>query len=356
VLLAFLQDDEDRDKRVVSMLNAATGENFEILVSEDSWSMSWEQTESGLDLRLYNPLGSGKNPDHYYLHQVNVTTGEERQLPLSTIYGRGFLSPDGRFAAQTIGEPGAESVVIIDQESGQEITLDDPFDGRYPDDIDISWSVDSTLLALRFLDKDEINYGPPSIGLAIYTPDGRIYRTYFDVWNWDWAADGSYQILTVEGDNFGNDMPCVLDLQTNTTDCLVEVSVWRENGIENTGYYEWLPDGSGISFLYWDRSNRQAGLCIFELTSRIITCPINETHIFSAAIGPEVGGFPYLIEHKWSPDGRYIALAIDPFGPESDDRTLTQVATIARDGSQFHLWGFGGLWDAEWRPLIEIPG
>jgi hypothetical protein len=75
--------------------------------------------------------------------------------------------------------------------------------------------------------------------------------------------------------------------------------------------------------------------------------------IFSAAIGPEVGGFPYLIEHKWSPDGRYIALAIDPFGPGSDDRTLTQVATIARDGTQFHVWGFGGLWEAEWRPPVE---
>ena len=135
-----------------------------------------------------------------------------------------------------------------------------------------------------------------------------------------------------------------------------EVTSWRENGVDKTGYYEWLPDGSGISFLYWHRTGeRKAGLCIIDITSRDISCPVNETHIFPAAIGPEVGGFPYLVGYKWSPDGRYIALAIDPFGPESDDRTLTQVATIARDGSQFYLWGFGGIWNAEWRPLIEVP-
>jgi hypothetical protein len=58
----------------------------------------------------------------------------------------------------------------------------------------------------------------------------------------------------VKEDYGENDDPCVLDIETNTTDCLTQVTRWRENGIENTGYYQWLPDGSGISFLYWNRT------------------------------------------------------------------------------------------------------
>ena len=352
VLLVSLWDDARQNNSIIYLLNVATGENFEIFSSEDGWKSYWYENEMGLNIRAYYPLRSGSDPDHYYLHQVDIMTGEEHQLPLSTIYCDCWFSPDGRFTTQKVGELGAESVVIIDQATGQEISLADPFDGRYPDSIDLSWSFDSMLLAARYHDFDEVN---PAIGLAIYTTDGRLYRAYPDVWNWAWAADGSHRILSIEGIYGNNGDPCILDLETNITECLSELTNWREeNGIEKTGYYEWLPDGSGISFLYWNRAGeRETGLCIIDISSREITCPINETHIFSAAIGPEVGGFPYLIGHQWSPDGHYIALAIDPFGPESDDRTLTQIATIARDGTQFHVWGFAGLWEAEWRPLLE---
>lgn len=336
------------------MINASTGEQFETFSpSEGFWHSDWLQTDNGLNF-IINKTSGDTTTARRFLHQVDLYTGEERVLPLGDFYGEGLFSPDRMFTAKVIGETGTESVVIIDHETGQEIMLADPFNGRFSDRIDMSWSADSALLSAEFNDFGGNGLREPSLGSAIFTTDGRIYRTYYDTRNWAWAPDGSYRLLTNEGDFWDNGEPCILDIETNVKDCLSEVTGWRENGIEKTGYYQWLPDGSGISFLYWDRTDeRQAGLCIIDISSRDITCPVNETHIFSAAIGPEVGGFTYLVDYKWSPDGRYIALEIDPCGPECDDRTLTQVATIARDGSQFYLWGFGGLWDASWRPPLE---
>jgi hypothetical protein len=347
VLLAPLRSPTDRDETVVSLLNAGTGERFDLWASEDYWHVKWsETTETGLALIFYPPWIIGDDHEDLYLHQVDINTGQMSQLPFSNINSEVQSAPGGYFAADTIDQ----AVIIIDQQTGQEITLNDPFNGRYPDYVTISWSVDGTLLAVQRYDRDDVNRGPAMTGLAIYTADGRLYRYYADVRSWAWAADGSYQLLNSVGDYFENGEPCILDIQANTMDCLSEVTVWRENGIEKTGYYQWLPDGSGISFLYWNHAPRAAGLCIMNMISRDITCPVNETLLTPAYLG--AGAMTYIVDYQWSPDGRYLVLDIDPCGPECDDRTATQVTTIARDGSQFHVWGFGLSWNAEWRPQI----
>lgn len=342
VLLAPLRSPTDRNQTAVSLLNAGTGERFDFWASEEYWHVKW--LETGLAFLLYQALESGRDPDDFYLHQIDTSSGLVSQLPLSTLYTGVSLAPGGHFAADIVDQ----TVLIIDLQTGQEITLDDPFNGRYPDHVSINWSVDGTLLAVQRVDWNEVN---SLFGLAIYTADGRLYRYYAGVDSWAWAADGSYRLLTVIGSVFNNGEPCVLDIQVDTTDCLSEVTTWREND-GTTGYYEWLPDGSGISFLYWNRGGRTTGLCIMDLASREITCPINETILAPANLGADVGGVTYLVDYQWSADGRYLVLDIDPSPPEGDDRTLTQVATIARDGSQFHVWGFGLSWNAEWRPQI----
>jgi len=338
VLLVDLRSPTDRDETIISLLNAGTGEQFDLWSSEDDWQVRWQETETGLTLVV---------PDEPELYQIDVKTGQVSQLPYSTVYPGIPLAPGGRYAADVIDQ----AVIIIDQQTGQEITLNDPFNGRYPDHVSISWSVDGALLAVQRYDWDEVNSGPAMTGLAVYMADGRLYRYYADTRSWLWAADSSYRLLTAVGDYFENGEPCILDIQINTVDCLGEVTTWHNND-GTIGYYEWLPDGSGISFLYWNRGGRTSGLCIMDLASREIACPINETILAPSNLGADVGGVTYLVDYQWSPDGRYLVLDIDPSSPEGDDRTLTQVATIARDGSQFHLWGFGLSWNAEWRPQI----
>ena len=335
VLLTDLRSPTDRDETIISLLNAGTGERFDLWTSETYWDVAWRETETGLTIVIAN------KPE---LYQIDVKTGQVSQLPYSTVYPGIPFAPGGRFAAEIEDQ----TVIILDQQTGQEIILDDPFNGRYPDYVDIDWSMDGTLLAVQRVDRNETT---PLFGLAIYTADGRLYRYYADTRSWLWAADSSYRLLTAVGDYFENGEPCILDIQINTVDCLGEVTTWRNNdGI--TGYYEWLPDGDAISFLYWNRGGRTTGLCLMDLASREITCPINETLLTLANLGADVGGVTYLVDYQWSPDGRYLVLDIDPSSPEGDDRTLTQVATMARDGSQLHLWGFGLSWDAEWRPQI----
>lgn len=334
VLLTDLRSPTDRDETIISLLNAGTGERFDLWTSETYWDVAWRETETGLTIVIAN------KPE---LYQIDVKTGQVSQLPYSTVYPGIPFAPGGRFAAEIEDQ----TVIILDQQTGQEITLDDPFNGRYPDYVDIDWSVDGTLLAVQRVDQNETT---PLFGLAIYTADGRLYRYYADIDSWSWAADGSYRLLATVGYYFDTEERCILDIQVNTMDCLSEITTWRENGIARISGHQWLPNGNEISFIYWDRDLRVSGLCFIDLISREITCPINETLLTDANLG--AGAMTWLVNHSWSSDGQYIAIDIDPCGPECDDGTLTQVATIARDGSQFHLWGFGSSWNAEWRPQI----
>lgn len=181
--------------------------------------------------------------------------------------------------------------------------------------------------------------------LAIYTTDGRLYRYYgygddgyktavFDVWNL-WAKDGSYRLLYFEDDIYAGGRPCILDLQANTTDCLVEVETWRNNGIGSPGNFRWLPNSSGVSFSYSNRAIPAVGLCIMTLQDRAITCPIDETVLFSA--NDEATALTYLNYYEWSPDGRYIRLDLNVTPPDPYVRGSAYIATVARNGSQFRL-------------------
>jgi hypothetical protein len=343
VLLTSSLHSSSREPSTVVLLNAETGEWFDLLQTEGYWQVEWRQAETGLTL-IY--------ADNY-VAQVNIFTGRVNYLSTSDAFPPGLDAPGGRYVADWTGERGMEVVTIEDKNSGQVVTLEDPFNGRYAERTRIDWSADGALLSVLRYDFDEERVTPPLTGLAIYTADGRLYRYYTNVRIWSWAADGSYRLLTYVGDYFENGEPCILDIQVNTTECLGEVAAWRTaNGIEKTGYYEWLPDGSSLSFIYWDHASGRTGLCVTGLANRQIDCPVNEGVFAPAVIGAEVGGRAWLVGYEWSPDGRYLWLQVDPFGPESDDRTLTQLATVASDGTNFRVWGFGG-WFAEWRPLLS---
>lgn len=348
VILTALRVELNEGDGALSLLNAETGEQYDLFSTEESVNFGWQPTETTLSLR-YSFYGD------FYMDVVDIATGQTSQLPRTKAFVPRYDTPDGRYTVEVNGDPGAEVAAIKDKETGQLTTLEDPFNGGYPDRVWPYWSVDGALLLVQRIKVVEAGIdGISESALTIYTADGRLYRYYANVDGWIWAADGSYRLLTYSGDPFENGTPCILDVQINTTTCLEEIVDWRESsGIENTGYYEWLPDGSGLSFIYWDRQPYHTGLCVIDITSRQINCPVNEGHLDPAVIGAEVGGRAWLVGYQWSPDGRYLALEISPYGPESDDGGLDQLATIASDGTNFRLWGFGGHM-AEWRPSLPV--
>jgi hypothetical protein len=345
VILAGLYSEPNQGSGTVSLLNAESGERFDLFSSQRAPSLGWQPTETALAL-YYSYY------DEMEGELVDIATGQTSRLPKAELLVPGQESADGRYRVQVTDQPGVDAVRIEDRQSGSVITVEDPFNGSYPDWTVAHWSADGLLLAVERGDWGEM--GERTTGLAIHTADGQLYRSYTDTTNWSWAPDGSYRILFYPGYYFHTSDPCILDVQANSTECMGEIAAWlQEHGIANASFFQWLPDGSGMSFIYWNYETGQTGLCIMGIASRQINCPVNEHALGSAAIGVEEGGEGrvWLIRYQWSVDGRYISLVLNAFPPGAEDGNFLQLATIASDGGNFHLWGFGG-WEVVWRPSL----
>jgi hypothetical protein len=330
----------------ITLINPATGERFNVASPPYNDDVIWVQDVNGIYFQYERNYVDGEYIRTLHLEQVNIETGEIRHMPTpDTSRGRMVEAADGRHIAYVSGQ-GQDSLITIDNvAAGSSVTLADPFNGRYPHHNELTWSPDGNLLMVLKYDFGEDRDDPVEVGLVIYTADGDVFRSYGDFRRPQWAPDSSYRLLYNEVDDGGIYRPCILDVVANSTNCVEAFKGWREEQAVETGWHQWLPGGERISFAYWNREGTKTGLCIIELTSSEMNCPIDQTILSEDYLSWGEGVF--IIGYEWSVDGDYLWLRLNPFAPGGDDGSYEHIATIASDGSQFRVWGIGH--EAYWR-------
>lgn len=233
-----------RDDGTITLFNADTGQQFEIYVDVRDLSPTWLWQEGNHFLSPTTPRASQP--------VINIETGELISL---SHFNQDKISPNGRYAAHmTRLENSSEIVIITDQETGLETTLNNPFLDLSRDDYemfaDTHWSSDGALLAVLYRKWYDDDHNDSD--LAVYTPSGELFRQYGNVdtmWNNSWSPTLPYKILYADGHNYSSNMPCILDIITNQRTCLETVAEWVENKkVWLHTFFIWSSDGSKISF------------------------------------------------------------------------------------------------------------
>jgi hypothetical protein len=236
-------------------------------------------------------------------------------------------------------------VRIRRSDTNTQLDLKDPFLGRYPDRADPLCSDATDLIGV--LRWREPEYGwpllwteLPSTSLTVYTRDGQVYRTFNGLFARAWAPDASHRILYFKGGGFGKWYPCILDVDDGSDNCPPEIRRWREMERTYTATFSWTPDATSISFSYWGSGPQRAGICIFNIETRLISCPITESDLPAEY---------FIRDHMWSPDGKYINFTIDLNYPAGDFLPDPHLVTAAADGTNLKVWTFYAS-SPQWRP------
>ncbi len=352
----------------MTLFNPQTGEQYDIPV-EGGPSLRWVQNEEGLYIRLGYP--SAWDAPTWLAEEIHAVTGQIHRLegPRELTPTPGvppIPSPDGRYLARIFRAEGTPDVVyIIDQKSGEETELANPFDSQYSAISEIEWSPDGQMLAIertRSVDDPTAFMGKRSISaLAIYSPDGNRLAQYADVvgQHMEWSPTSPHRLLHPRA-GLTTNSPCILDVSANSYTCLDQIVTWREKQEVETYNYKWSPDGSKIGFIYWTESS-ESGFCYVELVSTAITCPITKEDF---QVDEYLEQFPrdgiprllYVQDYDWSPDGNYIILLVDPAPPGSDDGGQEAIAVVDSMGEILNLFVDGWHWfNYPWRPSIPAP-
>lgn len=340
------------DNETITLFNADTGEQFEVHVevNENELSPRWLWQEGHYFISLTFPE-DGQDV-------IDIETGELVKLSDVNDDVRMVVSPDGRYITHlTRQDDRFDVVTLVDQETGLETELKNPFQDAPRDDYNVyarsHWSPDGTLLAVLY----EKHYYDDNSDhdLVVYTASGEIFRQYQNIYisrpN-PWSPVPPYRILYPEDGAFFSDGLCILYVVENRQSCLETITEWAEN--QNVWPYNfiWSLDGSKISFIYFAREERvnNSGACYIELMTEEIVCPLTLDNL-------QLGEQIVSRAHFWSPDGRHLALFSDRFGPISDVLGDFAVTIVSGDGQSLHILGleFSGLYGNPWRPSIPSP-
>ena len=364
VLLLDTAEDRGRN-RAATLFNAQTGERFDISV-EDYGSPRWVWIEGNLYIDLGNSLFADDPPE--VKHQIQVSTGHLIRYETAAIFIDGihtFPSPDGRYLIRVVEEENVPAIAtLVNQETGEEVELTDPFNGNYADGIEVAWSPDGQLIGIgrfRRIDDPKARYGIKlESALAVFSWDGTKLAQYnnLDYFSLKWSPILPYRILypTYE---LNNESPCILDVMTGDYNCLEKIAQVRDTQQVEIGNYEWSPDGSKVGFIYWGAwGSSNSGFCYIELATNSITCPITRDDLqvdtYLERFGQGGNAYVYLRDYQWSPSGQYIALGVSPGLPTGDDGTLDTLAIADAAGELLWIILDGKIYyNDPWRPLIS---
>lgn len=333
--LLMVETVDDRDGNyAVTIFNIAAGERFDIYLDGCCIEHSWLEQEGKLYIELDHPRIETINTvlQEPYQELINITTGEVSQNAPLFPEQRAVPSPDGRYVALISRAP--LRISVLDREQNRESELVDLFGGRYGSHFSAAWTSDNALLAVSQVAFPDILDDPAQFGLAIYTSGGEAFRMYDRVNSNDWAPTHPYRILYTTSD-WPNEIPCVLYVLENRHVCLEAIDTWREEQDVRLGQYAWSSDGNKVSFTHWNYETGKNGLCYLDLITEEIACPITAGALQSLGENHPL----FVVGHHWSPDDRYIAVFVNPNGPNSDDATFTSIGIVSSDGSQFEILG-----------------
>jgi hypothetical protein len=332
----------------ISLYNAESGERFDLPIALSAYGLSpeWKITEDGFFIQLHHPILSGSQTG--LVEEINLQTGEMQQneIPHEFIQGeQRIISPDGRYTLQILrSENSPPQVTIIDEANSTEFELSDPFNNYYKDSITARWSPDSTMVAIVGAHWYEDFAQPPEHALLVHSTSGELlqkHENYFSHLNWSPTSPHQLLISRLDGD-FQFQTPCILNFSENAPICLEKIADWRDQHEVKMHQFRWSPDGGVVSFIYWNNATMNNGLCYFKLENDEIFCPITSERLRNKE---------FVILHTWSPDGRYLIVDINPWGPESHDGTFTSLAIVSSDGHAFQPLGYSAhAW--AWRPPI----
>lgn len=335
------------DDGTITLFNAETGEQFEIYMGIDDLKPAWIWQDGRYFLSPTSPTATQE--------VIDIQTGNLVKLaPIN----QDSVSPNGRYAAHITNGDRFDVVTLVDQETGLETELTNPFQDSSRDDYvvgaEVHWSPDGALLAVLY--KKHYYDDNSDHSLVIYAPSGELFRQYENMSisrNSPWSPVLPHRILyTDDNKSFLPKMPCILDVVENEQTCLEIVGEWVES--QNVWPYNfvWSPDGSKISFVHVAREERvnKSGACYIELATEEIFCPITPDDLQLEEQFESRG-------HYWSPDGRYLALFSDRSGPLSDVFGDFAVTTVSRDGQNLQILGLGfsSSHYNPWRPSIPTP-
>ena len=281
---------------------------------------------------------------------LDITTGKFVNLPDVDPH-RDTLSPDGRYMARiATQEDRSQFMTIVDQESGAETELYNPFfhyktlNETFIESAIAHWSPDGAFLSVLY---DKHYYSDNSDhNLVIYTPSGEIFRQYTNVsisWSDPWNPVYPNKFLITRS---YSKSPCVLDVVENQKTCLDVLDAWAES--QNVWLYHhfWSPDGDKISYVYQNGDEIKTGLCYFELATENVVCPITADDLrFDEQLWVRI--------QYWSPDGKYLVLFFNRMGATDSPRPL-KAAVVSIDDHSFHILEGEYSWPNgnPWRPPI----
>ncbi len=360
VLLLSTADMRGRNN-AVTLFNAMTGERFDIPVSERLFP-EWVKTDDGLYIDFGDSLFADAPP--LTVHKINVLTEQIYQYasPVNiTSNARHFASPDGRYQVRVVEDENIPAVAtLINQETGEEVELADPFNGEYADGTNVAWSFDGQIVAIerfrRVEDPAEFYGVRAEPALAVFSQDGTLLTQYNNLEHTGlkWSPTLPYHLLYPAYD-LNEGPPCILDVLAGDYSCVETVAQWRDEQEVEIGVFNWSPDGSKVGFVYWSGTS---GFCYVELATEAITCPVTRDDLQIEAYLERFGmedGVAYLNirNYEWSPDSQFIALTVAPAPPPSDDGMGATVAVAEISGENLRVIVDGSLpYYNPWRPPI----
>ncbi|MBN2502702.1 MAG: hypothetical protein JXB38_18125 [Anaerolineales bacterium] len=255
-----------------------------------------------------------------------------------------YLVAEGKYSLD-------DTTTIINVKTGEEFQLTEFDDDKY--DAYHIWS--PVMPYLAFAEGDgliETNFVDhyAHYTLQIYDAGtGVLVGAYEDMSYVVWSRDGAKLLHTQKPFRFDQpNVPCIFDLLTGETTCFNEVHVHHPSGA-STLNYAWSPDMQQISYAYSTvvdiSGHHEGGFCLIAIATREIECPIDPFDYYYSS-----GDLAH--NYAWSPDGRYVAMHLEPRGFGGDDGSTPRLAVLDLTTNEHEILGqyLGGT-AGIWRPM-----
>ncbi len=254
---------------------------------------------------------------------------------------RPFFTEDGRY--RVVRDPAQAHTQIEEVISHTMIPVTDPDDNLV--DTEFAWSPDGSRLVivqnttLTGRGRDVCDCTLLIFDLATQTAAQTLKGNFTEL---KWSPDSARLLFIqpVPEDGFAGAL-CILTVDTGATRCLTD---GRANqGGQDIGFAEWLPDGRRVSYLFWtdDPVAQAGGLCVMEIETGEMQCPTTNH------VAP--GGAAWIRAYRLSPDSSYLYVS---YGcPTCDYDTIsTTDALVSLDASGYLAFEGAGAAYALWRP------